>query len=67
MSAFKRHFSECQDTFLVGVYENLCDDKWAFEHNWQTTSTDLTECRRFNLMIKNLSKISNPKEYTITF
>ncbi|KAL4473549.1 hypothetical protein ABPG74_022413 [Tetrahymena malaccensis] len=59
LSAFKRHINECQDTFLISVYENLSEDKWTFEHIQQRVSTNLARCGRFNLKIKNLSKNRN--------
>ncbi|EAR92534.2 hypothetical protein TTHERM_00090280 (macronuclear) [Tetrahymena thermophila SB210] len=67
LSAFKRHITECQDTFLMSFYENLSEDKWTFEHIKHRVSTNLAIFGRFNLKIKNLSKNRNLKKYLIIF
>ncbi|EAR92552.2 hypothetical protein TTHERM_00091450 (macronuclear) [Tetrahymena thermophila SB210] len=59
LSAFKRHITQCEDTFLKSFYENLSEDKWSFEHIKQRVSTNLEKLGRFNLKIKNLSKNRN--------
>ncbi|EWS75201.1 hypothetical protein TTHERM_000090427 (macronuclear) [Tetrahymena thermophila SB210] len=62
LSAFKRHITECSDTFLMSFYENLSEDKWTFEHIKHRVSTNLALLGRFNLKIKNLSKNRNLKK-----
>ncbi|EAR92532.2 hypothetical protein TTHERM_00090260 (macronuclear) [Tetrahymena thermophila SB210] len=59
LSAFKKHIIECKDTSLMSVYENLSENKWAFEHIQQRVSVNLARCGRYNLKIKNLSKNRN--------
>ncbi|EAR92540.1 hypothetical protein TTHERM_00090340 (macronuclear) [Tetrahymena thermophila SB210] len=62
LSAFKKHITECQDTFLMSFYENLSEDKWTFEHIKLRVTTNLAIFGRFNLKVKNFSKNRNLKK-----